>query len=228
MLNKIDNPLEHCDVKFAQDEGTFKGYASVFGSVDSMGDTVLQGAFEETIHNRQRPVRMFFGHSPGRPIGVWKSLEEDDVGLRAEGEFTPGNTDAQNIRALLKHGAVDGLSIGFRIPPNGSEERENGGRIISKIDLVEISVVSLPAEDKARVDVSSVKSEIETISTIRDAEYFLRDVGLFTNPMAKEFLSQLKTIIQRDADVEDEQIKEVRDQVLRVTQQFEAIRKLVA
>jgi HK97 family phage prohead protease len=228
MLNKLDNPLDRCDLKFASDGGSFTGYASVFGSVDSMGDTVLKGAFADTLKDRTRPVRMFFGHSPGRPLGIWTKLFEDEAGLLARGEFTPGNTDAQNIRASLKHGAVDGLSIGFRIPTGGAEDTEGGGRIISKIELVEISVVSLPAEDNARVDISSVKSEIETISTIREAEYFLRDVGLFTNPMAKEFLSQLKTIIQRDADVEDEQIKELREQFARVTELNDVIKNLVA
>lgn len=227
MLNKIDNPLNRCEVKFASDERSFSGYASVFESVDSYGDTILKGAFNETLENRKRPVKFLFGHNPGRPMGVWKELYEDDSGLVAKGEFTEGNSDAENIRASLKHGAIDGLSIGFRIPKGGSEEKEGGGRIISKAELVEVSIVSMPAEDNARVDLSTVKSEIETIETLRQAEAFLRDVGMFQPEMAKQFLSQLKPVIQREAE-SDQQIKAIHDGLSRVANSADELRRLVA
>ena len=65
MLNKIDNPLERCNVKFQGGDSSFKGYASVFGSVDSYGDTILKGAFRESLETRKRPVKFLFGHNPG-------------------------------------------------------------------------------------------------------------------------------------------------------------------
>lgn len=223
MLNKFDNPLNSCEIKFAQDAATFSGYASVFGSVDSYGDTIVKGAFKDTIKNRTRPPLMLFGHNPGRPIGIWTELREDDSGLLVSGEFTPNHTDAANIRASMKHGAVDGLSIGFRIPTGGAEDTDSGGRLISKIDLVEISVVAMPAEKNARVDTSTVKSEIGGIVTIREAEMFLRDAGMWTRPMAKDFLSQLKTIVLRDAEVEVGQMKSMQDQVIRLVDKSDSI-----
>jgi HK97 family phage prohead protease len=202
MWNKLDNPLEHCDLKFANDGATFTGYASSFGTVDAVGDTIVRGAFEETLKARKRPPLMLFGHNPGRPIGIWKDLGEDDIGLKGTGEFTPGNTDAQNIRASAKHGAIDGLSIGFRVPEGGSEKKEGGGRIIHKIQLVEISVVSMPAETNARIDTTTVKSEILSLESLRDCDVFLREAGGWSRSMAKDFLGQLQAIFRREAETE--------------------------
>lgn len=199
MLHKIDNPLESCELKFGGAEGRFSGYASVFGSNDAFNDTILKGAFSETLEKGRMPM-MFYGHNPGRVIGKWLSMKEDDKGLLATGELTPGHTDAQNVYASMKHGAISGLSIGFRIPEGGAEEKEGGGRIISKIDLKETSVVSMPAEDSARI--ISVKQEISEITSLKDAEYFLRDSGMFSRSEATAFISHIKTVIQSDSEAE--------------------------
>jgi HK97 family phage prohead protease len=214
LLNKFDNPIEECQLKFDDEskQGVFTGYASVFGGVDSYGDTITKGAFAETIEQRKRPVRMFYGHSPGRVIGKWLDMKEDDTGLFVRGEFTPGNTDAANVYASMKHGAVDGLSIGFRIPTGGAEDIEEGGRRINKIDLVEISVVSMPADDSAVIQsVKSIADEIKSIETIRDAELFLRDAGNFPRSMAKAFASQLRDVYLREADQLNQQNEALRD-----------------
>lgn len=215
LLNKYDNPLESCQLKFAgaeTDSGVFTGYASVFGGVDSFGDTITKGAFLDTLENRKRPVRMFYGHSPGRVIGKWLDLVEDETGLFARGELTPNNRDAMDVYASMKHGAIDGLSIGFRIPQGGAEDIEDGGRRINKVDLVEISVVSLPADDTARVQtVKSIADEISQIKDIRDAELFLREAGNFPRSMAKALLGQLKHVYLRDADIERKQMEALRD-----------------
>jgi len=103
--------LSDCQIKMADDgEGRFAGYASVFGGVDSYGDTILKGAFESTLKKNGKP-KMFAQHeSWGLPIGKWLTAKEDDHGLYVEGEFTPGLTRAQDTYAALKHGTVDGLS----------------------------------------------------------------------------------------------------------------------
>lgn len=227
MLHKLDNPIEDCNLKFASDDaGTFTGYASVFGSVDSMGDTILRGAFKKTLEERARPVRFLYGHSPSVPLGKWAEMKEDDVGLYVKGEFTPGNSNAQNIRASVKHGALDSLSIGFRIPPGGAEEREDGGRILKAIDLVEISVVVFPAETNAQIDPTSVKSEIEQLITLRDAEQFLRDTGMWSRSMAEQYLGQLKSIILRDAESEAEQNR-IQTDMARLIESSKSLNDLV-
>ncbi|TNE75499.1 MAG: HK97 family phage prohead protease [Gammaproteobacteria bacterium] len=209
MLHKHTTLIQDCELKFSQDApGRFEGYASVFGGNDSYNDTILKGAFAETLKSGKRPL-MLYGHSPGRVIGKWVELIEDDKGLKAIGEFTPGHTDAQDVYKNLKFGALDGLSIGFRIPRGGSTEKDDGGRVIKAIDLVEISVVSMPADSDARVGV--VKSEIQTIESLRDAELFLRDAGEFSRATATCFVSRLKELIQSDSEKAlNEEITELR------------------
>ena len=147
---------------------------------------------------------MLANHSSSFAIGKWLELSEDDTGLYAVGELTPGNSIATNIHASMKHGAISGLSIGFRIPAGGAEEIETGGRRISKINLEEISVVGFPADADARISI--VKSEIEAIKSIRDCETLLRDAG-FSRSMARALISQLRPLYQREVD-EERQHKE--------------------
>jgi HK97 family phage prohead protease len=213
MLNKISTSLEQCEIKFDKaGGGIFEGYASKFDGNDSYNDTIIKGAFAQTLKDRSRPPSMLYNHNPNVVIGKYTHVGEDSSGLIVKGEFTPGHTEAQNVRASLIHGAADGLSIGFRIPKGGSEVKEDGGRILTAIDLVEISVVTMPADDAARI--SMVKSEIETIESMKEAELYLRDSGEFSRSMATCFVSQLKKLYQSDSEAElKQQIAELKKQI---------------
>lgn len=216
MLQKINNPLDRCDLKFDKDSGSFKGYASVFNGTDSDNDTILPGAFADTLKNRSRPPHMFINHrSFDIPVGDWLALKEDSVGLAAEGKVDLVHRDGPSLYSAMKNQRMDGLSIGFRIPVGGAEERDDGpGRIIAKLNLVEISVVTRPADDDARISV--VKSEIETINNIRDAELFLRDSGEFSRSTAVCFVSRLRDLAQRDFESElKQEIAELKSKISR-------------
>lgn len=211
MLHRIETPIEQVNLKFndvgavnADDNGIFAGYASVFGGVDSFNDTIIKGAFADTITDRQRMPLMLYGHSSRDVVGKWLKMEEDDTGLWVEGELTPNHSLASDVYASMRHGAIDGMSIGFMIPEGGSEELENGGRRITKVDLMEISIVGFPADNDARVAQVKMSDQINSIESIRDAERFLRDAGLPVS-MAKAFLSQCRPLYQREADLEREQ-----------------------
>lgn len=225
MLNKLDNPFERCEFKFAgMQDGQFTAYASVFNGVDAYKDTILPGAFADTIKDRKQPVRMFWQHDPGIVIGKWLDIREDDKGLLVVGEFTPHNTNSENAYASMKHGAIDSLSIGYSVSQGGFKNKPKDcdcsdtdwclhqpGRDISKIELIEISPVSLPADSHASV--SAVK--MEGITSLKDAELMLRDSAQFTRKMATSFVSQLKTICQSDSDIElRKQITELECQIL--------------
>lgn len=198
MPSKHFNPLDACEIKMSGDR-TFEGYASVWGSVDSYGDTVAKGAFTKTLKEGRRPM-MFFGHSPGRVLGKWLSLEEDDKGLKVRGEFTPGHRDAEDVYASLKHGAIDGLSIGFR--DRDSEQLEGGGRLLKEIELLEISVVSMPAEQLATI--TSVKSYMDSIETLRGLDAYLREAWGASRTEAAYFISRFKQLCQRESEAERE------------------------
>lgn len=193
--------LSNCEIKL-DDAGTgkFSGYASVFGGVDSYGDTILRGAFESTLKNNGKP-RMFYDHrSWDMPIGKWLKAKEDDHGLWVEGELTPGHSKAQDVYASLKHGTLDGLSIGGYIKAGDYDETEAGGRVIRKwANLVEVSPVVFPADGAARIDLTSVKhmdldSALDGLETIRDFERFLRDAGGLTKGAATALVARAKIV----------------------------------
>ena len=207
MLVRKSLSLSECDIKMDGDTGKFAGYASVFGGVDSYGDTIIKGAFETTLKRDGKP-KMFYGHQAfdGLPIGKWTVAKEDDHGLYVEGEITPGMSLAGDVRAALKHGTLDGLSIGGYLKAGDFEMLDDGKRLIKKWSrLIEISVVTFPADSAARVDLASVKSEFEQIDTIQEFERFLRDAGGFSREAAKTILSRAKDLLSlRDAGHEDE------------------------
>lgn len=133
------------------DEGRFAGYASVFERLDESGDIVLPGAFRRSLRRRGRErVRMLFQHDPKEPVGTWDAIAEDGFGLWVEGRLTGGVPRADALRRLIERRAVDGLSIGFRTV-RASRAAGTGYRRISEIDLWEISIVTFPMMDAARI-----------------------------------------------------------------------------
>ncbi|MER2518562.1 MAG: HK97 family phage prohead protease [Candidatus Accumulibacter phosphatis] len=210
MLQHKSLPLSDCQIKLDESgAGRFAGYASVFGGVDSYGDTIIKGAYAYTLREHGKP-KMFVNHeSYALPVGKWLTAKEDDHGLLVEGELTPGMAQAADAHAALKHGTVDGLSIGYRLKKGDWEETETGGRIIRRVSHVaEVSIVTFPADAAARIDLSSVKAEgLDEITTERDLEYFLRDAGNFSRSLAKAVASRAKSIYQRDAEAEDERTR---------------------
>jgi HK97 family phage prohead protease len=209
--------LNDASIKLDADTGRFAGYASVFGGVDSYGDTIIRGAYESTLRANGKP-KMFFNHdSYGLPIGKWLAAKEDEHGLFVEGELTAGNPQADAVRAALKHGTVDGLSIGYYLKKGDFDEAEDG-RVIRKVSkLVEVSVVTFPADDAARVDLASVKSEdIEGLETIRDFERFLRDAGGLSKGLATALTSRAKLIFAPGEPAKDAEAKALADLAARI------------
>jgi HK97 family phage prohead protease len=196
------------ELKFSRN-GSFAGYASAFHGVDSVGDMVLPGAYSETLKNRQRGVKMFYNHSPVWPIGKWSRIEEDGKGLFVQGQLTPGHSVAEDVKAALAHGTVDGLSIGYRIPSGGSE-KDGKIRKLKRVDLIEISVVTNPADPNARIDPESIKSAIDALDSIQDLEDFLRDAGGLSRTGAKSLIAQARTLLVRDARREETEAAAVK------------------
>ena len=132
-------------------DGTVEGYASLFGEIDAARDMVMPGAFARTLRQRGiRRVPMLFQHDPAEPVGVWLELTEDFRGLRARGRLIPEVARARELFALVRSGAVDGLSIGFRTVKGRIDPASRVRRIID-LDLWEISIVTFPLLSGARV-----------------------------------------------------------------------------
>ena len=131
--------------------GEFEGYASLFGVADSAGDVVMAGAFAASLARRGTAgIRMLFQHDASRPIGAWLELREDSRGLLVRGRLAAEVQQAEELGHLLHAGAIDGLSIGFRAVV-ATRDRATRQRRLTKVDLWEISLVTFPMLEGARV-----------------------------------------------------------------------------
>ncbi len=132
-------------------DGTVEGYASLFGEIDQARDMVMRGAFTATLRQRSvHRIPMLFQHDPSEPVGVWLELREDDRGLFARGRLIPEVARGRELLSLLKAGAIDGLSIGFRTVQGRIDPRTRV-RALHAVDLWEISIVTFPLLAGARV-----------------------------------------------------------------------------
>jgi len=132
-------------------DGAVEGYASLFGEVDQARDMVMPGAFTQTLQNRGlRRIPMLFQHDPAEPVGIWLELREDWRGLWARGRLIPEVARGRELLALVREGAIDGLSIGYRTV-RGRVDPKTRIRRLYQVDLWEVSIVTFPLLTGARV-----------------------------------------------------------------------------
>lgn len=194
-LSKIKSPVAntfdaHFELKALSDDGTFEGYASVFDVEDDMRDVVAAGAFKKSLAAHRKAGRMpalLWQHDRAEPIGGWLDVREDATGLYVKGRlFIADIPRARQAHALLKGGGLSGLSIGFRTVQ--AEIDENTGiRKLIEIDLFEVSLVTFPALESARVH--SVKTAAGTYPSAREVEHRLRGAG-FSRRQAKALMAR--------------------------------------
>jgi uncharacterized protein len=195
-LKKIARPFE---IKAIAEDGSFSGYGAVFGNVDSWGDIIAPGAFAKSLAAHAAKGRMpalLWQHDSDHPIGVWVSMREDAKGLYVEGKLLIADVaKAQEAHALLKAGAISGMSIGFVSTVTEWDDNKDI-RTLKEIDLWEVSLVTFPANDEARVvDVKGV----ENLSTARELERYLREEGGLSGSCAKAFMAKARAAYQREA-----------------------------
>ncbi len=187
--------------KLSHEGRTFSGYATVYNNVNTYGFCIAPGAYDELLEQGVQP-RMFFNHdSWGIPIGKWTELKSDDTGLKVTGELTEGLDESDRILACLRHGSIDGLSVCISF----DDECILGNQITKIASLDEISVVTFPADQRARItEALSAQQEVQikTLSNEKDFEDFLREAGGLSRARAKQFISQAKSCLtaQRDAE----------------------------
>jgi uncharacterized protein len=167
------------EIKSVQEDGFFSGYGAVFGNVDWYDDVILPGAFTKTLADWKSKGKLppvLWNHDTGEPIGPYSKLEEDQKGLFVEGRLLVDDVPrAKSTHALLKSGAIHGLSIGYIVKKYNI--RADGVREIIEVELLEISVVTMPANELSTV--TSVKSKLEEgeLPTLPEFEKFLRESG---------------------------------------------------
>ena len=176
-------------IKAAGDDGTVEGYGSVFGVRDNYDDVIAKGAFINSLKDHKAAgtmPAMLWQHDADKPIGVWTEMVEDEKGLRIKGQLAMETVKGKEAHALLKMGALNGLSIGF-MSKEWAYDRDTEVRTLTAIDLWEVSLVTFPANEKARI--TNVKSADE-LQAPKDAEKVLRDAG-FSKSDATAFVSRV-------------------------------------
>lgn len=188
------------DVKSVKSDGTFTGLASPFGTMDYGGDIVMPGAFTKTLAEykaKGRRVPMLWQHKIDTPIGGYPVLEETDQGLNVEGECNMRVQKGAECHALFDKRDITGLSIGYTSVRDEYDEK-TGVRRLFEVKLYEISPVTFPMHDDARL------ATVKGIQSLADCELYLRDAG-FTRKEALAFIARVKASpMQSDSVSPDE------------------------
>lgn len=218
------------DGALAVPDGSFSGYGSTFNEPHQTSswmlgpdwqDVMLPGAFKRTLgeHKKRgsRPA-MFFDHDMDAPIGVWDRVEEDKTGLATDGRLCLDVDEIAETYALMKFGAIGAESIGF-IPAIVELDEKTKTRSIIEVDLIEISVVTLPGNPGAQIsDVKSLRDF--DIDNIRDVERALREGRPFSAGEAKRLVAGGFKALTSPRDVDEDEAK-------REQQAFENAKKIL-
>jgi uncharacterized protein len=169
-ISPLETKFRSFDGDLGLKEGAeIAGYASLFGAEDQGGDVVQRGAYSASLARLAaagRSVKMLWQHDPTRPIGVWDEVREDARGLFVKGRLLLDVQAAREAHSLLKAGAIDGLSIGYRTVR--SEKAAGQGRLLHEIELWEVSLVTFPMLPEARVQADVSDRETDLARTLAD------------------------------------------------------------
>lgn len=195
---RIDVPFDY-ETKELQATGAFKGYASVFGNLDYDRDIVVAGAFKKSLsewRKRKRLPPVLWQHDTREPLGPSTAISEDEKGLAVEGLLLVDDVRrAREARALMVHKALDGLSIGF-ITRNSKPDKAQNARLITEVELLEYSIVTMQSNQKATVtDVKGrplfVVEDVDALTSPKEIEELLREAG-FSRSAAVAFMAKCR------------------------------------
>ena len=209
--------------------GVFSGYGSTFGNADRVGDIVEKGAFERSLETHKKNgtmPAMLLHHDMTRPIGRWIDMREDEHGLSVEGKLTMGVRDADEAYALLKDGAINSMSIGYKVAREDYDHR-TGINHLHEVELHELSLVTIPAN--AAAIVGAVK-DADGNPNIRELEAVLREAGL-SRREAKAFLAEgFKALRPVAPELDVPTVEETPDPLIEARKEFidEMLNKLGA
>lgn len=207
------------EIKAVHDEeeegyGKFEGYGSVFGNKDLGNDVIERGAFAKSL-KRKKPknVKLLYQHKSDMPIGVFDEIKEDDHGLFVKGRLALNTQAGKEAYELMKMGALDGLSIGFKVNPDMvSYDKRSMRRHIKEVDLMEVSLVTFPMNPKATIRAVKARD-----LTIREWENGLRDAFNLSRSEAKVVAGAITKSFDDQRDAEAKQITELVDTIKELT-----------
>lgn len=209
------------EIKSLSDTGEFEGYGSTFGGEpDAYGDVIAAGAFSESlaVHKAKGTMpKLFWQHDADQPIGKWLGAKEDNHGLLMHGKLNMNVQRGREAHALLKEGDIDGLSIGYWIKEY-SVDTESGVWTLEKLDVVEVSIVSVGANENAVVQSVKAAKAAHSITeklkagdrlTEREFETWLKGLG-FSNSQAERAVRLHLKGQGEPADTDDDGVQFLR------------------
>lgn len=207
------------EIKEVKEDGTFSGYASVFGVEDFGGDIVAAGAFTRTIKDwtaKKVKLPILWQHNPNIPVGFYTLLKEDNVGLYVEGHLDLDIQEGRDAYSRLKKGYVSGLSIGYSSRKSDYDET-SGVRTLLDVDLFEISLVTFPMNDEARTQAVKRSEKQLLPKTVKEFEKLLREVG-FSKSHSKVIANHgMAELIRREVGSNDKANQEILDSLKNLT-----------
>lgn len=207
-MNELDFAL---DTKAIDDEGHIEGLAAGYGNIDFGGDVMLPGSIGGSLEGR-KAVPMLMYHDHKRPAGVWTELEETNDGLLVKGRFSMSTRYGKEAFGLVKDGAIGGLSIGY-----GDVKAKMVGkaRHISRAFLHEVSLVTIPMNDKAQI--LSVKDLVTAgeLPSVRQFEEFLRDAGGFSKSLAAAIAAKATPHLRGEPEGKADELAEFLSAMIR-------------
>lgn len=190
---EIASPVE-IDVKQVAEGGTFEGYASIFGNVDSGNDVCVSGCFRKSLQERPASrVKMLYQHNPHDPVGAWTAMSEDSKGLHVRGRVLTSTTRGRDVYEMMKEGVIDGLSIGYRAVEK--KYGDGGVRSLLEVDLREVSLVTFPMNEFSTITL--VKSD--ELPTVREFERHHIQSGFSARDAKKLAMKYKEFLAERDA-----------------------------
>ena len=214
MPSRLQTSLE---IKALNDDGTFTGYGGIFGNIDGDNDIIAKGAFEKSLTNDIMP-KMLWQHRSDQLAGKWTSIKEDAHGLLVTGQLNLDKQLGKDIYSDLKFGSLDAMSVGFQTV-NDEYDSKAGIRTINEAKLWEVSLVTFPANDSARI--TAVKSS-KDILTVRDLEGALRDAG-FSKKEAVSVASRFNQKLNETGRDASDELSQIKKAILQMNETYRKI-----
>lgn len=184
------------DLKEVSDGGKFEGYASTVGNVDRGGDVVMAGAFANSLAKwkaKGKMPKMLWQHDPGKVVGVWDDMTEDGKGLYVKGRVLTDLQLGKELHTLMRHGAVDSMSIGYRTVDAEYEGSNAEVRKLKELELWEVSLVTFPMNEEAAI------TNVKHLAHKGEVERILREAGVpgaFAKLVALHGFDEAKRLVE--------------------------------
>jgi len=203
--------------------GFFEGYAATFGNIDRVDDRIEKGAFAESLQNG-RHIKLLWQHSNPQVIGKILEAKEDNHGLYVKGRINLGTEQGREAYSLIKAKDIYEMSIGFSLKSGDFEFDGDGVRVIKRVELREVSLVTDPANFDAKItEVKHINDAIDKSESLKDIESLLQEKG-FSRKQSCGIVSKIKKFSPDGQGDPDESVEITKEQLKQSESDEDAVK----